>query len=53
MSKEYLVSVKPLKVPLNKAQKPKVKGKKGSALYLRVQNKQHPDVSTKGRPQAR
>lgn len=55
MSKnEYLVSIKPLKVPLNKAQKPKPAGKKKqSPLKYRTQNKVHPDVSTKNRPQAR
>lgn len=53
MGGEYLVSVKPLKMPLNKAMKPKSKNKKKeTAPYRRVQNKQHPDVSTKNRPQA-
>lgn len=49
---EYLVSVKPMKTPLNKAVKPKGKKKKASPPYQRVQNKRHPDVREKGRPQA-
>jgi hypothetical protein len=53
MSKEYLVSIKPLKVPLNKAKKSPIKGKKSVPMSYKTQNKRHPDVDTKNRPQAR
>lgn len=51
-SSEYLVNVKPLKVSLNNAMKPKKGKKKSTPPYKRVVDKRHPDVTTKGRPQA-
>ena len=50
---EYLMSVKPLKTPLNQAMKKSGgKKKKSSPMKYKVQNKRHPDVREKNRPQA-